>query len=159
MKLWAQAVQVMLEQTLNIQMQPAQSVEFDLVRRRQDGNFDLAIGVIVSSLLDPSDYFRAWYSADGPQNHAFWNNPKFDEALLQIDREVDAAKRLTLIREAERIMEDDPPLLPICWEKINDAWYNYVKGLTAGLFRPLRCQPLRRRLAGKVKSNLDPQPR
>ena len=25
-------------------------------------------------------------------------------------------------------MEQDPPLLPVAWEKINDAWYNYVKG-------------------------------
>jgi hypothetical protein len=33
-----------------------------------------------------------------------------------------------VIREAEMIMEQDPPVLPICWEKINDVWYNYVKG-------------------------------
>jgi hypothetical protein len=25
-------------------------------------------------------------------------------------------------------MEADPPLLPVAWEKINDVWYNYVKG-------------------------------
>ena len=27
-------------------------------------------------------------------------------------------------------MEQDPPLLPIAWEKMNDAWYTYVKGHT-----------------------------
>ena len=25
-------------------------------------------------------------------------------------------------------MEQDPPLLPISWERINDIWYNYMKG-------------------------------
>jgi len=30
--------------------------------------------------------------------------------------------------QAEAIMEEDPPLLPVAWEKINDVWYNYVKG-------------------------------
>jgi len=25
-------------------------------------------------------------------------------------------------------MEQDPPLLPVSWEKIDDGWYNYVKG-------------------------------
>jgi hypothetical protein len=35
---------------------------------------------------------------------------------------------MTLIRKAEEIMEADPPLLPMTWEKINDVWYNYVKG-------------------------------
>ena len=39
-----------------------------------------------------------------------------------------AEKRQDLIRQAEAIMEQDPPLLPISWEKINDIWYNYVKG-------------------------------
>ena len=48
--------------------------------------------------------------------------------LPQIDREVDPKKRLDLVRQAEAIMEEDPPLLPVSWEKINDGWYNYVKG-------------------------------
>ena len=26
-------------------------------------------------------------------------------------------------------MEQDPPLLPVAWENIDDVWYNYVKGL------------------------------
>ena len=25
-------------------------------------------------------------------------------------------------------MEQDPPVLPVAWEQINDVWYNYVKG-------------------------------
>lgn len=128
-KLWSQAVQGILQQTLDIDTKlriAPESIWFDDAK---SGNFDILIGVILSTLLDPSDYFRAWYSADGPQNHAFWNNPKFDATLLKIDREVDAAKRLAHIREAENLMEDDPPLLPMVWERINDAWYNYVKGL------------------------------
>jgi ABC-type transport system substrate-binding protein len=129
MKLWAQAIQVMLQQTLGIEMNLRVAVESTWFGDASTGNYDLALGVIISTLLDPSDYFRAWYGAGGPQNHAFWNNARFNELLPQIDREVDSARRLTLIREAEKIMENDPPLLPICWEKINDAWYNYVKGL------------------------------
>src|SRR3984893_16880005 len=37
-------------------------------------------------------------------------------------------QRLHLIRQAEAVMEQDPPLVPVAWEKINDVWYNYVKG-------------------------------
>jgi ABC-type transport system substrate-binding protein len=127
-KLWSQAIQAMLQQTLNVQCNirtAVESVWFDDVRT---GKFDLAIGAIVSTLLDPSDYFNAWYSKSGPQNYSSWDNPKFNELLPQIDREVDAKKRLELIRQAEAIMEQDPPLLPVSWEKINDGWYNYVKG-------------------------------
>ncbi len=128
-RLWSQAIQAMLQQTIGVEMKIRMAPESTWFDDSKTGNFDLALGVIISALLDPSDYFRAWYSADGPQNHAFWNNAKFNELLPQIDRETDTAKRLSLIRQAETIMENDPPLLPISWEKINDAWYDYVKGI------------------------------
>jgi peptide/nickel transport system substrate-binding protein len=127
-KLWAQAIQAMLQQSLNIETNlrtVVESVWFDDVR---NGNYDLAIGAIVSTLLDPSDYFNAWYGKDGPQNYSFWDNKEFQALTVQIDREVDTRRRLALIRQAEAIMEADPPLLPVAWEKINDVWYNYVKG-------------------------------
>jgi ABC-type transport system substrate-binding protein len=127
-KVWAQAIQAMLQQNLNVQSNirtAVESVWFDDVNT---GKFDLAIGAIVSTLLDPSDYFNAWYKKGGPQNYSQWDNPKFAALLPQIDTEVDPKKRLEYIRQAEMIMEEDPPLLPVSWEKINDAWYNYVKG-------------------------------
>ncbi|MBV9200267.1 MAG: hypothetical protein JOY83_11155, partial [Alphaproteobacteria bacterium] len=127
-KLWSQAIQEMLRQALNIECSlrtTVESVWFDDIKA---GNYDLAIGAIVSTLLDPSDYFNAWYGADGPQNYSFWDNNDFQALSAQIDREVDATKRLTSIRQAEAILERDPPLLPVAWENINDVWYNYVKG-------------------------------
>lgn len=127
-KLWSQAIQAMLQQALNVQCNirtTVESVWFDDIRT---GKFDLAIGAVVSTLLDPSDYFNAWYTKNGSQNYSSWDNAKFNELVPQIDREVDAKKRLELIRQAEMIMEQDPPLLPVAWEKINDGWYNYVKG-------------------------------
>ncbi|MGE0224031.1 MAG: ABC transporter substrate-binding protein [Acetobacteraceae bacterium] len=128
-RLWSQALQAMLAQTLNIQCNLRLAVESIWFDDTRSGNFDIALGVIVSTLMDPSDYFNAWLRTDGPQNVSFWSNKDFDATLNDIDREVDPAKRLAQIRKAEMIMENDPPLLPICWEKINDAWYNYVKGI------------------------------
>jgi len=127
-KLWAQAIQAMLQQSLNVECNlrtVVESVWFDDIK---NGNYDLAIGAIVSTLLDPSDYFNAWYGKDGPQNYSFWDNKDFQALSVQIGREVSAGKRLAMIRQAEGIMEQDPPLLPIAWEKINDVWYDYVKG-------------------------------
>jgi ABC-type oligopeptide transport system substrate-binding subunit len=127
-KLWAQAIQAMLQQGLGIETKlrtVVESVWFDDIK---SGNYDLAIGAVVSTLLDPSDYFNAWYKKDGPQNYGFWDNKTFNELLPQIDREVDAKKRLELIRQAEDAMEQDPPVLPVAWEQIIDIYYNYVKG-------------------------------
>jgi len=126
-KLWAQAIQAMLQQIkveTNLRT-VVESVWFDDIKT---GKFDLAIGAVVSTLLDPSDYFNAWYKKDGPQNYGWWDNAKFNELLPQIDREVDVKKRLALIRKAEDLMEEGVPVLPVSWEKINDIWYYYVKG-------------------------------
>ncbi len=127
-KLWSQAIQAMLQENLGIECKLRLVVDSVWFDDAKNGNFDLAIGAIVSTLLDPSDYFNAWYGKDGPQNYSFWDNKEFQALVPQIDREVDAAKRLALIRKAEAIMEQDPPLLPVSWEKINDIWYNFMKG-------------------------------
>ena len=68
-KLWAQAIQAMLQQTLNIETKLRTVVELVWFDDVKTGNFDLAVGAVVSTLLDPSDYFNAWYKKDGPQNY------------------------------------------------------------------------------------------
>jgi ABC-type transport system substrate-binding protein len=126
--LWSQAIQAMLREILKIEskLRTVQiSVWFD---EALAGNFNLTISAIVSTLIDPSDYFNAWYGKDGPQNYSRWDNPTFQALVQQIDRELDDQKRLELIRQAEHIMEQDPPLLPVAWEKIYDGWFDYVKG-------------------------------
>ena len=127
-KLWTVAIQAMLKEALNVEI----TLRFVQVTNwfddAQAGRFDLAISPVVSTLIDPSDYFRSWYGKDGPQNYSKWSNTAFQELIDQIDRELDETKRKALVAQAEALMEQDPPVLPVAWEKINDAWYNYVKG-------------------------------
>ena len=127
-KLWSQAIQTMLLQALNVQCNLRTVVESVWFDETNAGNFDLSIGSIVSTLLDPSDYFNAWYAKDGPQNYSRWEDEAFSALLERIDSEVDPQARLASIREAEAVMEANPPLLPVAWEKSIDGWYNYVKG-------------------------------
>jgi peptide/nickel transport system substrate-binding protein len=127
-KLWAQAIQAMLQQALGLECKlrtVVESVWFDDIK---SGNFDMAVGAVVSTLLDPSDYFNAWYKKDGPQNYSGWDNAEFNQLMPLIDSEVDPGKRIAHIRRAEQVLEQEVPVFPICWEKINDVWYNYVKG-------------------------------
>src|SRR5437764_2838001 len=120
-KLWSQAIQAMLKEALNVQCNLRTVVESIWFDDAASGHFDLAIGAVVGTLLDPSDSFSAWYGKDGPQNYSFWDNKEFQALTARIDREVDAAKRLPLVHQAEAIMEQDPPLLPIAWERINEV--------------------------------------
>ena len=127
-KLWSVAIQAMLRESLNIQtnLRTVQvSVWFD---EALAGKFDFTVSAIVSTLIDPSDYLNTWYGKDGPQNYSRWFNPRFQDLVLQIDRELDDVRRKDLVRQAEAVMEQDPPLIPVSWEKVNDGWYDYVKG-------------------------------
>jgi peptide/nickel transport system substrate-binding protein len=133
-KLWAVAIQAMLKEHLNIEcnLRVVQtSVWFD---EAQAGNFDLAISAIVSTLMDPSDIFSAWYGKGGPQNYSRWTNPAFHDLAAQVDRELDDNRRKTLVRKAEEILEDDPPLIPVAYEQIYDAYYNRVHGQNPSTF-------------------------
>ncbi len=127
-KIWSAAVQAMLKEALSIETNLRTVPTAVWFGDAQAGNFDLTISVIISTLLDPSDYFHAWYGKDGPQNYSKWSNEAFHDLTSQIDRELDEAKRKALVAQAEAILEQDPPLLPVSWEKINDGWCNYVKG-------------------------------
>jgi peptide/nickel transport system substrate-binding protein len=127
-RIWSQAIQAMLKESINVDCTlrtVVESVWFDDVA---SGHFDLAIGAVVSTLLDPSDYFNAWYKTGGPQNYSSWSNTDFDKRQPPIDQEVDAAKRLAMVHDDEMLMEQDPPVFPVAWENINDIYYNYVKG-------------------------------
>jgi ABC-type transport system substrate-binding protein len=133
-KLWAVAIQAMLKENINIEcnLRTVQtSVWFD---EAAAGNFDLAISAIVSSLMDPSDYFTAWYGKGGPQNYSSWTNEQFHALAKQIERELDDTKRKAMVRKAEDILEQDPPLIPIAYEQIYDAWYNRVHGQNPSKF-------------------------
>jgi ABC-type transport system substrate-binding protein len=133
-KLWAVAIQSMLKEALNIESKLRTVQISQWFEEIGAGNFDLGIGAIVSTLMDPSDYFSAWYGKDGPQNYSQWTNEQFHALARQIEREIDDAKRKALVRQAELILEEDPPLLPVTYEKIYDGYYNYVKGIQPAKF-------------------------
>jgi ABC-type transport system substrate-binding protein len=133
-KLWSVAIQAMLKETLNIESNLRTVQISQWFEDAQAGNFDIGISAVVSSLMDPSDYFNAWYTTNGPQNYSNWSNEQFEGVVKQIDRELDTNKRRQLVHQAENIMEQDPPLLPVAYEKICDAWYNRVRGQNPSTF-------------------------
>jgi ABC-type oligopeptide transport system substrate-binding subunit len=102
LKLRAAAIQVMLKEALNIETNLGTGQISAWFDDAQAGNFDLTTSAMVSTLMDPSDYFHGWYSEDGPQNYARWHNEAFQHLLPQIDREGDDTRRKALVRRPSR---------------------------------------------------------
>jgi oligopeptide transport system substrate-binding protein len=61
---------------------------------------------------DPYTFAEILLSTHG-QNDMAYNNPRYDELVARATREGDAAARMAMLEEAERIMLDDMPVLPI----------------------------------------------
>ncbi len=51
--------------------------------------------------------------SDNAQNDSGWSNPRYDALLEQAARELDLDRRARLLEEAERIMLDEAPVIPI----------------------------------------------
>jgi ABC-type transport system substrate-binding protein len=127
-KLWAVAIQAMLKEALNIEVNLRTVQNAQWFEDVASGNFDLGIGAIVSTIMDPSDYFSGWYGKDAPQNYSMWTSPAFHELVRQIERELQDSKRKAMVQRAELMLEQDPPLLPVAYERVTDAWHNRVRG-------------------------------
>ena len=62
------------------------------------------------------------------QSYSKWQNMPFDAPVTHIDHKLDLARRTALIHQTEDLMEQDLPILPVAWERVNNRWYTNVKG-------------------------------
>lgn len=68
----------------------------------------------VGDYPDPYTFLGIWRTGDG-NNETGWSNPRYDELLRLSCLEGDTAKRFALLREAETILLDELPILPVYW--------------------------------------------
>ena len=66
----------------------------------------------VGDYNDPNTFAEILQSKHGMNDMAY-NNPHYDELVARAAQETDSAARMALLEEAERVMLDDMPVLPI----------------------------------------------
>src|SRR5699024_9223520 len=63
-------------------------------------------------VLDPVVMLDA-YLGDSPDNETNWINEKYDELLDKAKKEIDEEKRLEYLKEAEEIVMEELPFIPV----------------------------------------------
>jgi peptide/nickel transport system substrate-binding protein len=93
---------------------------------------DLSNAGHASSFPDPIDWLTRWTTASippGERNFAFWSNKDFDNLVAAAKVEFDPAKRLQLLKDAQKLKRDQAPIIwgnryqqPVAWNpsKIQD---------------------------------------
>lgn len=78
------------------------------------GNFMIARGGWYGDYADPTTFLDLSRTGNGNNDRAF-SNAKFDALLGDAERELDPAKRMAILTEAERVLvEEEMPILPLC---------------------------------------------
>ena len=128
-KLWAVAIQAMLKETLNIEtnMRTVQiSVWFE---EAQAGKFDITISAIVSTLHRPLRLLQClvqqgWSAELLQMEQQRLRGPLSHRSTVNSTSQAQGPGTPGRRRSWNRTHR----LLPVSWEKINDGWFNYVKG-------------------------------
>lgn len=111
-KKMAEAVQEMVKQNLGVNIKLANQEWKTYLETANQHNFQMARMGWIGVLLNPVvilDYFLG----DSPNNRTQWVNEEYDSLLEQAKVEQDPAKHFQLLHDAEKILMEELPFMPV----------------------------------------------
>jgi oligopeptide transport system substrate-binding protein len=75
--------------------------------------YDLAFGGWGADYPDPQDFFATLFSCKGGNNKYNYCNPTFDQLVAQADTGIDLNERVQLYNQAQTILVQDAPVVPL----------------------------------------------
>lgn len=108
----AVAVQQMLKNVLNIDVQLHNEEWKVYLSTQKNHNFDVTRQAWIADYADPSNFFEIFLSYGG-NNHSQWDNKQYDALVEEAARTMDSAKRFELFEQANKILADEMPIMPI----------------------------------------------
>lgn len=92
-----------------------------------EGDYDVAVRFYASN--DP-DVLRQFFASDGLQNYTGWNNPEFDEIVAQAHQVYDPVERAALYEDAQRLLMEEVPMLPLFAPNVWRVMSSNVQGVS-----------------------------
>jgi oligopeptide transport system substrate-binding protein len=89
--------------------------------------FMLARRSWIGDYLDPNT-FLDMFVTEGPNNATGFSNAEYDRLIAAAAREPDEGKRMQMLEQAERILMDEMPILPIYYYVSRNLVKPYVRG-------------------------------
>ncbi|MGE3165339.1 MAG: peptide ABC transporter substrate-binding protein [Planctomycetota bacterium] len=99
----------------------------------------------IGDYLDPASFLEV-LATDGPNNRTGWSRLEYDERLRRAAGLVDASQRAKLLQEAEALLLDELPVIPLYYYVTGSLFSDRFDGLTPNLldlhsprwFRPVK---------------------
>jgi oligopeptide transport system substrate-binding protein len=98
------------------------------------GDFEISDGGWVADYNDPYNFLFLGESDSIPMNYSRYTNPEYDALVDTGNAELDVERRATLLSEAEQMLIDDMPIIPIVYyvnkNLVNPRITGWVDNLT-----------------------------
>ena len=114
----SEVVQEQVRKALGIELKIEVLSNIECRARRKAKDYDLFYGSWGPDYNDPLTDLELFYSTVN-NNHPGYNNPAYDAIIDATRTEMDAAAREQLFVQAESIIQEDQPVIPIFWQ-LND---------------------------------------
>jgi oligopeptide transport system substrate-binding protein len=110
---------------IRVQLQNQEWQTYMISRRGLD--FDVARAGWAGDYADPHNFLDL-HLRDGGNNHTGWGSDAYDRLIQRAAGETDVEKRFRYYDEAEAILLEEMPLIPIYWYTRNYLLHPSVKG-------------------------------
>ena len=84
----------------------------------------LALGLWVGDYPDPDCFLRVSVGLDTPD----WNNETYEKLIETARRVTNQAERIQLYAQAERILAEEAPIIPLAYGRVHVLLKPWVKG-------------------------------
>lgn len=98
----------------------------------------------IADYPDAENYLSVFYSKNpAPPNYTRYNNPAFDKVFEQAIKETNDSIRYTLYRQADQIVINDAPVVPLWYDKVIRLVQKNVTGFPANALNLLELRKTR----------------
>lgn len=135
----ALAVQQMLKKNLNINIELENKEWKVYMAARKNMEHDIVRAGWIADYMDPSNFFDILRSYSG-NNNTGWKSAQYDELMNLISETADVGRRNELFEEANRILAEEMPVLPLYYYSDLNLVHTAVQGWydNAMHFHPLK---------------------
>jgi len=97
------------------------------IASQQNLNFDMALAGWIGDYLDPTTFLDMWTKNNG-NNNTGWDSPEYEALLRQAAQQANPANRYSILADAETLLMNEKPILPIAWYSRLYLHHPSVKG-------------------------------
>ncbi len=126
----AEAVQAMWDETLNVRVTLTNQEWKVYLNSMQQLDYGIARSGWIGDFVDPINFLECFTTGNG-NNRTGFSSPEFDALIEEARRTVDPEARLEFLQEAEHILMEEAPIIPVYFYTRTYLQSPEIEGLAA----------------------------